>query len=101
PQVRKSGRYAGYALLHGNDGWRAEDRRGNDLHAMPIFLTDIWMSNPEVPSTVGVPTPDNAGETIELGLQLRLLSRSKNTWTAGGQMIDALRGISGDNPALA
>src|SRR5436305_203115 len=49
PQVRRSGRYVGYALRPENGGWRARDRRGNDLRTLPVFRTDIWMSDPAVP----------------------------------------------------
>jgi hypothetical protein len=68
-------------------------------------VTDLWLADPSVPSTIGVPTPDNVGESLELAFQLRLLSRSKNTWTPAGHLVAAIRGEPGadgdlDNPLL-
>ncbi len=90
-EVRDTGRYRGYALVRESHEWRAFDRQSEDLDTLPVFLTDIWMSDPAVPSTIGVPTTENAGETIELCYQLRLLSRAKNTWTTAGQLVETLR----------
>ena len=49
------------------------------------------LSDPGIRSTIGTPTPENASEVLDLALQLRLLSRAKNTWTARAQMVSALR----------
>jgi hypothetical protein len=91
-EVRAKGRYAQYAALtKTNNEWRAENRRGEPVSALETFVTDVWLSNPAVRSTIGVPTPENAGETLELAHQLRVLLKSKNTWTAAGQLSSALR----------
>ncbi len=86
-----TGRYEGYALRKQQTSWRALDKRGNILDELPVFRTDIWMANPLIRSTIGVPTPDNAKEIIDLAFQLRLLSRGKTTWTAAGYLIERLR----------
>jgi hypothetical protein len=38
-----------------------------------------------------VPTPDNVTEVVELIHQLGLLTRTKNTWTAAGQLVAGMR----------
>lgn len=94
-QARDGGRYSGYIGLEISDGqWRALNRRGQEISELPTFQTDIWLAHPDVPSTIGAPTRDNVNEPFELGFQLRLLSKSKNTWTAAGQLVDAARGQS-------
>lgn len=103
---RAKGRYTGY-VLETNDGkWTARDRAGNELTEVPVYLTDLWLADSAITSTIGVPTPDNAEEVLEFAFQLGLLSRSKNTWTAPAQLIAGLRdelapesGLA-DNPFL-
>ncbi len=89
--VRKSGRYQGYSLSKAKGTWACQSARGGCLDALPVYLVDKWMSDPRLRSTVGAPTPDNAGEIVEFGYQLRLVTRSKNTWTAAGHLASALR----------
>jgi hypothetical protein len=103
-EARAKGRYAGYTLEGRESSWLATSKRGG-TSTLPVYKTDIWMAAPEMPSTIGVPTPDNAEEVVELAVQLRLISKSTNTWTAAGQVINTLRGLvttSGrhDNPFL-
>jgi hypothetical protein len=90
---RKGGRYAAFAgLEHTEAGWTVRDRRGQALTVLPTYAPDIWLAHPSIPSTIGVPTPDNVAEVLELVLQLRLLTRSKNTLTSAGQLARILRG---------
>jgi hypothetical protein len=91
-EPRTRGRYSAYSNLEEvGDVWVAHDRQGTLISEIRTFLTDIWFSHPDVPSTIGVPTPDNVVESFESLFQLRLLSKSKNTWTAAGQMTHELR----------
>jgi hypothetical protein len=91
-QARSKGRYADYAGLEpANGGWRAVDKQGRAVNGIRTFMPDIWLSHDEVPSTIGVPTPENAGEVFELAFQLHVLVKSKNTWTAAGHLIKGLR----------
>lgn len=91
-EPRARGRYSAYSNLETvGDAWVAHDRQGIPVSEIRTFLTDIWFSHPEVPSTIGVPTPDNVAESFELVFQLHLVSKSKNTWTAAGQMTHELR----------
>lgn len=92
PSARRTGRYASYrGLAPDGEAWKVMDRRGEAIADVVAFDTDRWLANPEVPSTVGVPTPENVGEAIELVFQLGLLTRAKNTWTAAGQLTHGLR----------
>ncbi|MGP0100213.1 MAG: hypothetical protein ACLPUT_01140 [Solirubrobacteraceae bacterium] len=103
---RTRGRYTGYVLERRDARWAAQDRAGKELTEISVYLTDIWLADPAIASTIGVPTPDNAEEVLEFAFQLRLLSPSKNTWTAAAQLIAGLRNESGpegqpaENPFL-
>src|SRR2546425_748298 len=88
---RKTGRYRDFSLIETADGWQAFDRAGAPLRQVPVFQTDIWLADPAIESTIGVPTPENSDEVLELCFQLSLLSRSKSTWTAAGQLVNGLR----------
>jgi hypothetical protein len=55
------------------------------------------MSDPQVRSTVGTPTPDNAGEIIELTYDLGLISKAKRNLTAAGQALQGLREKESNN----
>jgi hypothetical protein len=88
---RTKGRYTGYVLERTDDRWAARDRVGKELTEISVYLTDVWLADPAITSTIGVPTPDNVEEVLEFAFQLRLLSRSKNTWTAAAQLIAGLR----------
>jgi hypothetical protein len=97
---REEGRYAGVALFEKGGRWDARDDNGA-LSKLTVYLTDLWMADPKVASTIGVPTPDNSDELLELCYQLQLLSKAKNTWTAAGQLVYGLRDRSpqkSDNP---
>lgn len=97
--IRASGRYKGLRFCGDAAPWRAVcDKTGRRLNQLPVFETDFWLSAPAVPSTVGVPTPQNVTEALELPFQLRLLSRSKNTWTSGGHLLSALREVDNERP---
>jgi hypothetical protein len=91
-EARSRGRYTGYAGLKAVDGgWTAVDQQDRPVKEVRTFLTDIWLSHREIPSTIGVPTPENAGEVLELAFQLRLLVKSKNTWSAAGRLANGMR----------
>jgi hypothetical protein len=90
------GRYSGLGLSKQESDWGATRKREGsrsteDLDDFPVFQTDLWMADSRVRSTIGVPTPDNAKEIIDLTYQLRLLSRGKVTWTSAGYLIHSLR----------
>jgi hypothetical protein len=87
---REKGRYGSWTLSRTLDG-PVPYLRGQQRDLLPVFRTDVWFADPRLRSTVGVPTADNAAEVLALGHQLRLLTRSKNTWTAAGQTVAALR----------
>ncbi len=89
---RASGRYRGLSLTVGDDGnCAAQSNVGGELTKFPVYQTDIWMSHPRVPSTIGVPTPDNTEEVVDFAYQLRLLDRTKNSWTTTGHLVNSLR----------
>jgi hypothetical protein len=100
------GRYAGLELSkHGSD-WSATRKRmgyrpAEALDALPVFQTDLWMADSRVRSTIGVPTPDNTREIMDLTYQLRLLSRGKATWTSAGYLIHSLRSYQRDKGCSA
>jgi hypothetical protein len=85
------GRYEGFALIKQDDTWRAKDKRDNDLDTFPVFQMDVWMADPKVQSTVGVPTPKNVEEIVNFAFQLHLLSQGKGTWTSAGHLVRLLR----------
>jgi hypothetical protein len=91
-QARVKGRYAGYTLEDRDGSWLATNKRGA-TSTIAVYKTDLWMAAPEIPSTIGVPTPENTEEVIELAVQLRLISKTTNTWTAAGQMVKTLRDL--------
>lgn len=87
---RAAGRYKDYCLVKNTAGYSAL-RSGKPISELPVFGTDIWMSHPVLASTIGVPTPENTEELLEFCFQLGLLTRTKNTWTAAGQLVAHLR----------
>jgi hypothetical protein len=56
-----------------------------------VLQADIWMADPAIESTIGVPRADNSDEVLELCFQLAILSKVKSTWTAAGQLMEGLR----------
>jgi hypothetical protein len=102
--IHKRGRYGDWTLRRLEDGRYDIRYRGEARDVLSVFRTDMWMSDPRLRSTIGVPTPDNAGEVIELCHQLRLLTRTKNSWTSAGHTAAQLRlhgsssGTSESNP---
>lgn len=88
---RKSGRYADVSLTKTGSSWTAIDRSQSPLERLSVFQTDIWLADENIPSTVGVPTAENAEEVLELCFQLSVLSKTKCTWTSAGQLIQGLR----------
>lgn len=91
-EARSKGRYADYVGLEPTNGrWSAVDKQGRAVDKVRTFRPDIWLSDGDVPSTIGVPTPENAGEVLELAFQLRVLVKSKNTWTSAGHLVKGLR----------
>jgi hypothetical protein len=84
------GRYKDYVLLF-DDGVRAEHRSQGPVDRIPVFLSDVWMADPLLPSTIGVPTPENSREALDLCYQLGLISKTKNVWMAAGQLAARLR----------
>ena len=102
---RKSGRYSGYSLKRHHQGWTAFDRDQHPLDVLPVYRTDLWLATDTLPSTIGVPTPDNAGEVHEFAVQLKVVSPRTSTWTAAGQLVAGLRRhdlaqLPTDNPFL-
>lgn len=91
PGLRAKGRYKNVRLERDGDSWRALDEGGTVLPELEVFQTDVWLADPSVQSTIGVPTPENAEEALELCFQLHLLSSSKCAWTAAGQLAEGLR----------
>jgi hypothetical protein len=88
---RGTGRYKSYKLRMTGQKWRGEQSPTSTLEHFPVFQTDIWMSDPSLSSTIGVPTSDNSDEILELCYQLGLLSKTKNSWTAAGQLVAQIR----------
>ncbi len=84
---RRTGRGAKYRVALPDD-WPA-----TPLPPAEIQCVDIWMAAPEVRSTVGTPTVDNATEYVELATQLGYLTKAKRNWTATGQAVTRLRTI--------
>jgi hypothetical protein len=99
--TRSRGRYASYTLQPRGATWIATNKRGDELSTLPVYLTDTWMADPRIPSTIGVPTPDNTDEVLEVAIQLKLISKATNTWTASGQLVDSLRRMIGDEHETA
>ena len=92
---RSTGRYRGITLVRSDDGtWRAESEHQGALTRVPVYQTDLWFAYAGVPSTIGVPTPDNVKEVIEFAFQFRILDRSKNSWTTAGYLVNSLRRLS-------
>src|SRR5262249_48090999 len=87
---RAGGRYKDYCLVKTAVGYGAF-RGPKPILDLPVFETDLWMSHSALPSTIGVPTPENSEEVLEFCFQLGLLTRTKNTWTAAGQLVANLR----------
>lgn len=92
--TRRSGRYQDFVLTN-TGSWNASNKAGKILTSVGVFRTDLFLSDPLIASTVGVPTPDNAPEFIELAQQIGVLSRSKCSWTAAGRLVTGLRSRSG------
>jgi hypothetical protein len=88
---RLRGRYTDFSLAKAGGGWIATGKNGEQAKSVSVFRVDVFMADPTLPSTVGVPTVENSDEALELCFQLNLLSRLKCTWTAAGQLIDGLR----------
>ena len=91
---RSKGRYRGLKIERGADGMWLVSRGSEPLTEMSAFLTDLWMSDSRLASTIGAPTPDNVHEILELSYQLRLLSKAKNAWTAAGHLSQQLRNLA-------
>lgn len=92
---RESGRYRDFTLHIEGGALRASDRKDQPVQRVSVFRTDIWLAHPYVRSTVGVPTPENVGEVLELCYQLKIISKTKSTWTPAGHLEVQLRQHSG------
>lgn len=88
---RRTGRYRGYVLQKDEGKWICRDRDSSIREFLPVYVNDMWMAHPSVPSTVGVPTTDNAGEGIDFCVDLGLLAKSKLSWTADAHLQNTLR----------
>lgn len=100
---RTTGRYKEFSLIKSKGAWKATDRAGATLSQVAVFQTDLWLADPTVQSTIGVPTVENSDEVLELCFQLGLLSQAKCTLTSAGQLTNGLRNFSLDcsgNPML-
>jgi hypothetical protein len=95
---RSGGRYKGIGLSKRNGQWVAVRSDGREAESIPVFRVDQWLAAPDVRSTIGAPTPDNAEEALELGYQLRLISSTRNSWTAAGYTARQLRGLIAPEP---
>jgi hypothetical protein len=95
----EGGRYAGLNLRGSATSWIPEDRSGRELKEIELFQTDLWLSDASVPSTIGLPTSNNAKEIHEFAEQLHLVSRRTNSWTAAGQLATALRNVDTADPS--
>jgi hypothetical protein len=94
----RKGRYAQYKLKHTTAKvWEASHRRDGRLKDLPVYQTDFWMAHPDVPSTIGAPTPDNVQEVLELCQQLEVVSKARHAWTTAGYAAARLRKYSRDN----
>src|SRR5262249_8437869 len=93
---RQTGRYKDFSLNRRDGGWLAVDGAGVSMQQVQVFQTDVWLADPGIESTIGAPTAENSGEILELCFQLELLSKSKSTWTAAGQLVSGLRELSPD-----
>ena len=97
------GRYSDWTLK-GDGGSFSATYRGKLAANLSVFQTDVWLADDRIPSTIGVPTPENVSETIDLNHQLQLLTRAKNSWTAAGHAVVKLRekattsGVDTSNP---
>jgi hypothetical protein len=106
PRVRSSGRYRGLAISREAGGWQVHTGDDTGLARVSVFQTDIWLACAEIPSTIGVPTPDNVEEVVGFVFQLQLLDATKNSWTSAGHLVNGLRGLTAehlqqpDNPFL-
>jgi hypothetical protein len=87
---RKTGRYTEFTFKK-DSILQVVDTAGNPLASAKVFRTDVWLSDPAVASTIGVPTVENVEELLDLCFQLGLLLRTKSTWTAAGQLTTGLR----------
>lgn len=92
---RSGGRYRGIALARSDEGtWRATSATQGPLTRVAVYQTDLWFAQAEMPSTIGVPTPDNVKEVTEFAFQLGILDRSKNSWTSSGHLVNGLRNLT-------
>jgi hypothetical protein len=94
------GRYSDWSLSQGYDG-PVITHRGQVRATLSAFVTDVQLADERVRSTVGVPTADNVSEIVGLAHQLRLITRSKNTWTAAGHTTSALRSYTEERTGIA
>ena len=68
PKPKSSGRYRGWSLRRGREGWEAElSERPSDV--ISVYQTDLWLSDTRVPSTIGAPTVENVDEVVDLAFQ--------------------------------
>ena len=98
--LRSSGRYRNITLARSNEGtWHAESTLQGVLARLTVYQTDLWFADPDIPSTIGVPTPDNVKEVIDFAFQLHVLDRSKNSWTSSGHLVNGLRSLTAEQLA--
>jgi len=94
PRPRSSGRYRGWSLRRETDGWKA-DFNERSSESVPVYKTDIWLSDMNVPSTIGAPTTENVEEIVDLAFQFRMIDRNKFSWSATGHLVNALHAFGG------
>lgn len=99
PKPKGAGRYRGWSLRRGREGWEAE-LNGKASEVISVYQTDIWLSDTRVPSTIGAPTAENADEIVDLAFQFRMIDRNKFSWSTCGQLVNALHGfgVSAEHP---
>ncbi len=89
-EPREGGRYPKWVLRRESGAPVVLDAAGSPVTRMAVYEADMWMADPRVRSTVGVPTPENAAEVVELCYAFGLLTQT-NAWTGPGQVAHRLR----------
>lgn len=90
--TKKRGRYANWTWE--KSGGYVVAHRGVPTSIFSAYQVDRWFADERLPSTIGVPTPENVHELVELAQQLRLIHRAKCSLTAAGQLTLVLRSLS-------
>jgi hypothetical protein len=82
--IGKKGKYPNVSIKADANSQRIVDATGKELSKLSVHQIDLWMSDPRLPSVIGVPTADNASETVELCQAIGVVTPQSNAWTAPG-----------------